>query len=99
MQTKHLITDRTVRVTPVGCEASIVINSPGLVHVDQAKGSTVKRAPNVLLTATECGALYRTPGSRRRFIVIRLPTEEASEGRFAEEFDYLVGMAKLKGEL
>lgn len=99
MQTKHLVTDRPVRVTPVGCEASIVINSPGLVHVDKVKEPRQKRERNVRLTATDCGALFRTPGSRRRFIVIGLSTEEASESRFAEEFDYLVGLAKLKGEL
>lgn len=100
MRTKHIITVRPVRITPVNCEASIVVNAPGMVHVDRLQPVSRHRSRrHHRLVSSDCGALYSTPQGLRRRITISLPTEQATEDRFFEEFDYLIGLAKLKGEL
>ena len=100
MRTKHIITQRPVRITPIGCEASIVVNAPGMVHVDRLQPVAhhpVRRRRR--LVSSNCAALYSSPQGLRRRIIVTLPTEEATEDRFFEEFDCLIGLAKLKGEL
>lgn len=99
MRTKHIITQRPVRITPVNCEASIVVNAPGMVHVDRLQPVSHHRRRRRRLVSSNCAALYSSPQGQRRRITVSLPTEQATEDRFFEEFDYLIGLAKLKGEL
>lgn len=99
MQKKHIVTVDRLLITPVGCQASVVINSTGMVHTDILRHGKRKRLPNEKRVSSDCGALYSSPQGLRRRITISLPTEQATEDRFFEEFDYLIGLAKLKGEL
>ena len=100
MKTRHLVTERPVRITPIGCEASIVVNAPGMVHVDRLQPVSHHRSRRLRrLVSSDCAALYSSPQGLRRRITVSLPTEQATEDRFFEEFDYLIGLAKLKGEL
>lgn len=98
MRTKHLITARPVRITPVGCEASIVVNASGTVHVDKV-APRGRRLPDERLASTGLARLLRTPGGQRRRLVVNLPTGETTEDRLYHEVDRLIEVAKLKGVL
>ena len=100
MRTRHLTTDRPVRITPINCVASIVVNAPGMVHLDRLQPvSHHRNHRRRRLVSSNHAALYSSPQGQRRSITVSLPTEEATDDRFFDEFDYLIGLAKLKGEL